>query len=461
MSKPKTLLINPAYSYGEGNVWKSVGSVMPPLGLAYIGAILEQHGYPVTVKDFQADSQGFENDLNFLLTEKYDFLGFSATTPQINTALKMARHVKTQRPDVVVIFGGVHPSVMSDEVLANETVSLVVRGEGEQTMLEIVSGKPWAEISGMSYKENDKIIHNPNRPLVENLDDLPDPAYHLLPVEKYHPTTGAYKQLPAISVLATRGCPSVCTYCHRQLGKKIRTRSGKRVAAEVKRLHDNYGIKEICFYDDTFTINKNEVYSFIEELKSYKLPITYVCFSRVDSVDYPLLKAMHDSGCHQICFGVESTNKQILRNIKKGISMEMVTRAVKDTQKAGIEARIALMIGNPGETEETVMDSVSFAIKLEPDLVIFNVTTPYPGTEMFKWADENGCLITKDWDLYDLKHQVMNLPTLSSKEINKLYTKAYRKFYFRPRYVLKHLLKMRTKNDVMNAFNGLRAVLKI
>ncbi|MDR3281374.1 MAG: B12-binding domain-containing radical SAM protein [Synergistaceae bacterium] len=459
---PKTLLVNPNYySTAKDGIWDSVSSIMPPLGLAWLAAMLEEHGFEVSIKDFMAERNAFNDDVQYIKSQNYDYLGITSTTPQIKSGLLLAQAAKEANPDAVVILGGVHPTVMTDEVLVNDSVDIVVRGEGEKTLLDIVLGKPYKDIQGISYKnENMEIVHNVDRSVTPNLDDLPDPAYHLLPMEKYFPAVGAYKKLPAVSMLGTRGCPGQCTYCHRQLGKKVRTRSGKRIAAEAKMLHDKFGINEINFYDDTFTTNHKEVFAFIETMKEYNLSMSWVCFSRVDSVDYPLLKAMAESGCHQIMFGVESANKEILRNIKKGINMDVVTRAIKDAQKAGIDVRVSLMIGNPGETRETVMESMSFISKVDPDLLIYNVTTPYPGTEMFKWADENGFLLTKDWDKYDLRHSVMELPTISNKEIDELYSYAYKKFYRRPSYILKRLKMLRSINDFVNAFKGLRAVIK-
>jgi len=460
MKGARVLLVNPGYSFVKGSVWASISSIMPPLGLATLAATLEKHGYFVEIKDFQADSEGFDTDLKFIKESSYNYLGISATTPQIYAGLEIAKAAKQSHPHAVTIFGGVHPTVMPEEVLSQDFCDIVVRGEGESTLLDIVSEKPLSEISGISYKFEGGIIHNPERKVVENLDEIPDPAYHLLPMKKYYPAVGSYKQLPAISVIGTRGCPGRCTYCHRQLGKKVRSRSGTRIADEVKRLHDDFGIREICFYDDTFTVHKKEVYEFTRKLKEYALPITWNCFSRVDSVDYPLLKEMADSGCHQIMFGVESADTDILRNIRKNISLEQVKMAVDSAQKAGIEVRVSLMLGNPGETYESVRKTQKFAKELNPDLIIYNLTTPYPGTEMFKWADENGYLLTKDWNMYDLRHPVMELPTITNNELSILYSNCYRQFYLRPKFILKRLSKIKTKIDVINALRGIRAVFK-
>ncbi|GHV23904.1 B12-binding domain-containing radical SAM protein [Planctomycetales bacterium] len=463
-SHPSFLLVNPGYSFDAESIWASISSVQPPLGIASLAATLEKNGFAVAIKDFQADSGGYEIDRAFLQNADYDYLGISATTPQTNAGEAIAALYKQFHPRAQVIFGGVHPTTMPDEVLTNSVADIVVRGEGELTLLEIAQGKPLRDILGISYKTSiaggGGVIHNPDRPFIENLDDLPNPAYHLLPMSKYHPAVGSYKRLPAINVMSARGCPGVCTYCHRQMGKRVRSRSGRRVAEEVKYLHETYGINEISFYDDTFTANKDEVYSFIAALKEFNLDMTWCCFSRVDAVDAPLLAAMAQAGCHQLMFGVESANKEVRKNIKKGISLERVKEAVRDTKNVGIEVRVAFMLGNPGETRATIMETIRFANELDPDLVIYNMTTPYPGTEMFKWADDNGYLLTKDWRLYDLRHPVMELPTISNQELSELYTYAYRKFYWRPRYLCKRLKMLRSFTDIKNAFKGLLATMR-
>lgn len=435
---------------------------MPPLGLAWIAAVLEKNHFEVAILDTHAlhmDHGAIEEELQKL--GRFDIYGITSTTALIKSGLEIAATIKKIYNDTKIVLGGVHPTVLPEEVLGNENVDIVVRGEGEQTMLEIAKGRILSEIDGISYRENGKIIHNKDRELIKDLNKLPFPAYHLLSMDKYHPAAGAAKRLPAISMLATRGCPGRCTFCYRIFGPRLRVRSGVRVAEEAKLLHDKYGIREICFYDDTFTAVKKEIRAFCESLKEMKLDLTWSCFSRVDSVDEEILKLMKETGCHQVMYGVESGSEEILKSIGKKADLEKAITAINATQKAGLDVRAAFMIGNPGETEETMQQTLDFAIKLNPELAIFNITTPFPGTEMFEWADKNGYLLTYNWEDYDLAHAVMELPTVSQKTVQEYYHKAYRKFFFRPAYIIGRLKKMNSISGIKDTLRGIKTVLKI
>lgn len=455
----KVLLINPPWGSPEDSIWHEVSSVMPPLGLGWIAAVLETAGHEVRILDAQAERIPVPSiGSAFTSMGPFHLVGITATTPQIQSAVAIARKVKTEWPAAKVVLGGVHPTVMPEEVLADAAVDVVVRGEGELTMLDLANEKPIHEVAGVSFLDQGHAVHNPVRRLIVDLDTLPLPAYHLLPMARYFPAAGAYKRLPATSVLATRGCPGRCTFCYRIFGPRLRVRSGRIVAEEVKFLQDRYGIKEICFYDDTFTSIKKEVYAFCRAVQDLRIDLTWSCFSRVDAVDQDVLLAMKEVGCHQIMYGIESASRTILDNIKKKTDLDRAVAAVQAAKKAKIDVRAAFMIGNPGETRETMEESLRFAIKLDPELIILNITTPYPGTEMFEWADRNGYLLTKDWTKYDLSHAVMSLPTLSPEEIQAFYRYAYRRFYLRPRYIFKRLAKLRSREDIAAAIRGLRGV---
>ncbi|MBA4356648.1 MAG: hypothetical protein C0405_02855 [Desulfovibrio sp.] len=458
----RTLLINPPWVRRQGNIWQDVASVMPPLGLAWLAAQLERADHPVAILDAHAERQDWETlPARLQGFGPLDVVGITATTSLIGNALALARLVRALFPKALVVLGGVHPTVLPEEVLAEPSVDLVVRGEGELTLLDIVSGADWRMIPGVSFRDGAGFVHNPDRELVPDLDSLAQPAYHLLPMSRYYPAAGAYRRLPAISMLATRGCPGRCTFCYRLFGKRIRTRSGRRLAEEARMLQDRFGIREICFYDDTFTVVRKEVEAFLDGLRDLKVDLTWSCFSRVDAVDEDILRRMKQAGCHQIMYGVESASPEILRNIGKRITLEKVEDAIRMTKRVGIDVRAAFMIGNPGETRQSLEDTMNFAIRLNPDLVIFNIATPFPGTEMFQWAEEHGLLTTKDWEDYDLSRPVMTLPTLAQADLERFYSRAYRRFYLRPGYILQRLGKIRSLSDMAQALRGVRAVLNV
>ncbi|MHC4872335.1 MAG: B12-binding domain-containing radical SAM protein [Planctomycetota bacterium] len=458
----KILLINPPWIRSDSSVWSGVASIMPPLGLAWIAAVLEQEKHEVEILDTHALRMDHDKIREELQSRgKYDIYGITATTALIRSALQISKNIKQLFSDTITVLGGVHPTVLPEEVIKDSNVDIVVRGEGEHTLLEIADGKPLTEITGITYRDGEEIIHTPERELIADLNDLPLPAYHLLPMDKYHPAAGAAKNLPATSMLATRGCPGRCTFCYRIFGPRLRVRKGERIAEELKLLYDKYGIREICFYDDTFTAVKKEIRAFCECLKEMKLDLTWNCFSRVDSVDEEILKLMKETGCHQVMYGIESGSEKILTNIGKRADLEKAIRAVKLTQEAGLDVRAAFMLGNPGETKETIEETINLAIRLNPELAIFNITTPFPGTEMFEWADKEGYLLTYNWEDYDLAHAVMELPTISRAEVQEYYNKAYRRFFFRPAYMLSRLKQLTTWNGIKDSFRGIKTLLKM
>lgn len=449
------VLINPPRLFKEGNIWKAIDRSLPALGIAYCAAYLEKEGFTVKILDMQAEPRTPDELKSILQEWSPKFVGLTATTVEIERALEVARFAKENSPQTGIIFGGVHSTLLPEEILSHEFVDLVVRGEGEITLTELMEARPLEDISGLSFKKNGKIVHNQAREFIENIDDIPYPAHHLLPMKKYRPSTGNYKRLPAMSMMTSRGCPGKCTFCStKAMGKRTRFRTPANIVGEIEKLIKDYGIKEISFYDDTITAKRKNMQGMCELILKRGVDITWSCMSRVDCIDQETLRLMKQAGCHQIGYGVESGDENILKNIKKHISLEKAKEAVAMTKEAGLDVRCMFMFGNPGETEETLEKTLHLAIKLDPDIVVFNITTPYPGTEMYEWAVKNGYLNITNWDKYDLANIVMNLPTVNQETIAKYYHKAYKRFYLRPSYLLRRLLKIRTLNDLRNNYRS-------
>jgi radical SAM superfamily enzyme YgiQ (UPF0313 family) len=343
---------------------------------------------------------------------------------------------------------------MPDEVLAHDFVDYVVVDEGEETLKELVAGRAVRDILGLCFKENQKIIKNSPRPLIKELDGIPPPAYHLLPMHKYFPTVGAYKRLPVMTIFATRGCPGRCTFCHRSFKGMVRKRSARNIINEIQILQRDYGIKGITFYDDTFTLFKDVVREFCNILIEERIDIDWSCFTRVDHINEELLLLMKKAGCFQILFGVESGDEGILKNINKKISLKQAEEAVKAARRVGIETRASFLIGNQGETAETLARTINFAIKLDPDIAQFNITTAYPGTELFNWAKEKGYIKTFNWDDYSLSNVVWELPELNRNELQRYYLLAHRRFFVRPKMILRRLWNMRNWASLARDFKA-------
>lgn len=455
------LLINPPWTKKGGNIWKSVSSCMPPHGLAVLGALLEQEDHTVHILDTHAERIALD-ELPEVLKQRYksiDYVGLTGSTMTIALSYRTAEICKELFPNAKIILGGVHASSKPHESVQNPNIDFVVRGEGEYTFLELLTGKPLGNIKGLTYKEGEKIIHNAPREWIKDLDVLPMPAYHLLPMERYFPAVGSYKRLPAISMVTGRGCPGKCTFCYQPYGTLLRQRSPQKMFEEVMLLIEKYGIREICFYDDNFTTLKPRVREFCNLLIDHRVDITWSCFTRVDWADLKLMQLMKKAGCHQIMYGVESGSQKILDTIRKQTTVEKIREAVKIAKKAGIDIRAAFMFGNPGETEETMQQTIDFAIELNPDIAMFNIATPNPGTQMYAWAEKEGLLSTENWEQYDIATPVLNLPTVSREKVLEYYRKAYRRFYLRPQYILGRLAKLRTMADLRQLAVGFKGII--
>ncbi|MGN7613667.1 B12-binding domain-containing radical SAM protein [Magnetococcales bacterium HHB-1] len=457
----KVCLINPPWYTKSGNIWSQIRSTMPPLGLLYIAAIIEQD-HEVEVIDFQALMIDWEETKKRIESTAFDIYGITASTPTINYAFKLADVIKTCHPKSKVVLGGVHPTSLPEESLSHQSIDYVIRGEGEENFPKLLAGEALENIQGLSYRHTDgSIKHNYPDGIYHNLDNLPYPAYHKVDLTQYKPAIGAFKRLPGINMTATRGCPAKCTFCN-SAEIKLRKRSAEHIFREMRMLSEKYGIREISFYDDTFTVFPSNIIRLCNLLIEHQVDLTWSCFARVDYVNHELLSHMKRAGCHQVMYGIESSSPEILRNIKKTTSKSYHRKAIdalKMTHEVGITSRCTFMFGNPGETEESIDETIEYAKQLDPDIALFNITTPYPGTEMFSWAKEKGYLLTENWDEYDLHDPVMKLPTISPEVIQKKYREAFIKFYFRPSKVFKWLRKQKSLADFSIFLQGSRALL--
>lgn len=453
MESKKILLINPAHIIKGKNMWKNIDRAIHPIGLAYLASVLLKDGHNVKIIDLGIETMGIKGLKDHIAKFNPDIIGITATTALVKSAVFIIKEAKKAAPKSKIVMGGVHPSLLPEEVLKNKDVDYVLRGEGERAFPEFAKGTNPEKIKGFYFRKGKKIVDNGIADPIYNLDALPFPAYKLLKMEKYRPSLGNYRRLPAVAIITSRGCPGKCTFCNTEVfGKRTRFRSAENIIAEIEMLIRDYKIKEISFYDDTFTANRPNVQRFCKLIIEKGIDLTWSCMSRVDCVDFKTLKLMKKAGCHQIGYGIESADAGILKNINKMVSLEQAEKAIAMTKKVGIDARAMFMFGNPGETIETMKKTLRYSIKIDPDLVVYNITTPFPGTAMFNWAKENNYLNTYDWDDYDLARVVMELPSVSPKEIVRFYRKAYKKFYLRPRYLIKRIMKIRSFNDLKMNF---------
>lgn len=441
----------------------------PPMGLAVIAAVVEREGYPVTVVDAHALKLK-PADL-VPLVAGFDVAGLTAMTPTIGTAIDIARELKRSHPQLTIILGGAHATLLPEETLSSAPeVDIIVRGEGETTIVELLRAlenkQPVDNVPGISYRRNGVVVSNSARNDDVDLDRLPFLAYHLLPWRTYKPHPPHGRASPFGAIITSRGCPYKCSYCSKPVfGNKFRAQSPERVAAEIAYYQDKFGIKELAFYDDVFTLNKERAYAICDIIIQKRLKICWTCETRVNLVEQKLLRRMKEAGCYAVAYGIESAAPEILNAIHKGITLEEVEEAVRISREAGLQVIGYFMLGNVNETPETVRKTIEFAKKLKLDFAQFSITTPFPGTELYNlyqkdrgrsvpWSDfvygEAGNRVTP----------VFDNAQLSRTDLQYWLRRAHREFYLRPAYIWQRVRRISSFGDLKTNFKGFMMLLR-
>jgi radical SAM superfamily enzyme YgiQ (UPF0313 family) len=317
-------------------------------------------------------------------------------------------------------------------------------------------------VDGIAYRKDGNILKTRQRAFIRNLDTLPFPARHLqFPLNAYKPTPASYKRLPLGVLITSRGCPSKCTFCDRSVfGSIYRERSAGNVIEEIEELVYKNGAREIRFFDDTFTFNKQRVFEICAKLKERRIKIPWTCLTKVTDISEDTFKTMRESGCWQVLFGLESGDERMLKLLKKGNTLEQNRMAVYLAKKAGLSVRADFIVGTPGETLESLKHTLEFAIKLKVDYAHFNKFVPLPGTELYKILAHQGYELDFEKNLSILDHSsIFHVPELMSKEDFKQFLDyANRAFYIRPSYILKRLLSIRSLIELKGQINGFFAI---
>ncbi len=439
----KVLFVNPPQTASK---YKFMGVIAPPLGIAYMAGVLQENNIDVEILDASAEDMDFKDVEKELLKRKPDLVALTALTPTIGRALETAQIVKETLPDSIVVMGGYHPTFNFIETLEDENVDIVIRGEGEYIMLNLVQAlenqSSLHDVKGIVFedKNSKEIVVNPEAPLIQDLDELPFPALNLLPMKKYrlldldtHMTT----------MITTRGCPMQCSFCSSAAmhGKKIRERSVENIVDEIEYLKTNYDIDTIAFMDDTFTLKKRKVMAICDEILKRNIEIMWGCTSRVDTLDEKLLKKMKEAGCITIFIGVESADQQQLDNMCKNTTIAKIENAFKIAHKLKIRTIASVALGMPGDTKEIMNKTVKFVHKLKPNYAIYSLATPYPGTKFYKEAFEKNLIKIKDWSKYTLITPILETIDCSLNDMRKIQAKAFMKFYLRPHYIIRQFLQ--------------------
>jgi radical SAM superfamily enzyme YgiQ (UPF0313 family) len=418
------------------------------LGLGYLAAVLEKNSYEVDVIDCQILNLSLEEFRKEISKRKPDVVGVTSSTLTYKTSLKLIKVAHEACPNIVTIAGGPHVTFWDDHALEEcPELDVVVRREGENTMLELVqrieAGKNFNDVAGTTCRVNGKILRNPDRPYIEDLDALPFPARHLWPMERF-------RELEDVLYLAaSRGCVYWCEFCTtvRMHGRKYRFRSPKNVVDELENLHKTYGISKFTFCDDAFTVDQTRTEELCSEILKRGLKIEWNCGSRVDMVTKELLIKMKEAGCVSFWCGLESGTQQVLDAMKKGITPELTQKVLGWVREVGMQPVPNVILGFPGETKQSAWDTIKFVEKVSPDMVgFYNVATPFPGTPMYDVVKEKGWLRVTDFDQYDTTRPIFETPQLSMKELGKLRESAFHHYYLRRAYFMdkKRRFKLQT-----------------
>ncbi|WP_295115676.1 B12-binding domain-containing radical SAM protein [uncultured Methanobrevibacter sp.] len=437
----KVTFLNPPQTNSK---YKFLGVVAPSLGIGYMSAVLEQNNIDVDVLDASALELTYDEIGEEILKRNPDIVSISALTPTIGVALDSADKIKQVKPNTIIVLGGYHPTFEFQSVLEEESVDVVVRGEGEYTLLELVqtieNNGDLKKVQGLAFhdKTDNSLVVTPDRPIIENLDELPFPAFHLFPMEKYrilNITTNV------ATIITTRGCPMQCSFCSSAAlhGHKLRRRSVENVVDEVEMRLKEQNIDTIAFMDDTFTLNKRFVREYCSEIKRRGLKFWWGCTSRVDTLDEELLQTMKDAGCITIFMGVESADQQMLEKMNKNITVTKTENAFKLARKVGIRTIASCVIGMPEDTHKSINQTIDFVKKLNPNYALFSLATPYPGTRFYNETFKKNLIKIKDWSKFTLIDPVLETIDCSSQELRKIQKKAFLKFYLRLGYLIRQV----------------------
>ena len=409
----RTLLINPPYPFTE---WPNM-----PLGLSYVAAVLEKNGVEVKVLDLLVSQYSEEKVHRCMAEFSPEVVGITTVTMNYPASSNILKLCKRFDENVITVIGGPHVTFCAEQTLREAPwIDIVVRGQGEYTMLDIVSGKKLAEIGGLVFREGDGMVTTGNPPWIENLDELPFPARHLFPLSKYLAFNAGG------SLITGRGCPFNCIFCagHRMTGRRVRLRNAKLVVDEMQMVQE-LGFKEIYIEDDLLTLNHAHVYAICDEIVGRGLKIKWNAFSRVDTVTRELLTKMRQAGCSGLLYGVESGNQEILDRVKKKITLKKVREAVALAKETGMKAVTSFILGLPGETRDTMRQSYDFARRLNAPYC-FHVLAPFPGTEVREKAEEYGItILTNEWSKYDANRVVTTTPGAGAKEVEQILHQYY------------------------------------
>ena len=446
-----------------------IGNVEMPNGLCYLAASTRKAGYKTEIIDAHAMNISNDKLTNLIINKKTKYVGISANTINIYSAADLSKKVKDINPGIKIIVGGPHITAVPVETMKRfPEIDIGVICEGEITIVDLLNtlenNNDLKKVKGIAYRKSNKIIITEKREFIKNLDDLPPPAFDLLPDFKkyYKPPAWSLHGKTSALLITSRGCPAQCTFCDRAVfGNICRAHSAKYVMKVIRKLYYRYGVKHLRLNEDNLLLFRNRLKEICNTIIKEKLKISWSCFARVDYINLEILRLMKRAGCWQISYGIESGEQKILDVEKKGITLEQIESAVRLTKKVGIRVIGFNMIGHPLETIKSIKKTIDFNKRIKVDDFKAEFLTPFPGTELYYTAEKYG-ILDKDWRKMGVYKGPVFIPYgLTEELLIKWYKRGLIQFYLQPRIILSYIKQIRSLNDVKTLFLGGSVILSM
>lgn len=467
----RVLIINPPWP-GKGFGTRSQNRIIKhrsdkflqyPIFLAYSAAQLKAAGFNVVYIDSVIQDFDFNQTLTEVKKKKPDVIFMETTTPSIEADYDSLISLK-DTTGARIIVGGPHATYFHRAVLEEcAAVDVVIRHEFDTKIAKVIANlDSLRSVKGITYRNGEEIVDNGDGDMVGDLDAIPFPDRNTIPWQWY--LEAWYSRQPFMNMMTSRGCPYHCTFClwpQSMYGHKQRFRGLDNVFAEISMLVKRYGVRELNIDDCTFTTRRERVLEFCRRLRKEKYDLIWTCNGRVDNIDDEMLGEMRRAGCKMIRLGIESGSQEVLNGIKKGLTLAQIEEGVRRVKKSGIQALGGFMFGFPYDTRETVEQTIEFAKQLSPDQVQFSLAMCYPGTSLYDYARDKDLLLAENFREFDMTHgPVMATQDMTRCDLEHILARAYREFYFRPRFALQTLKHMKDKDEILRVFRSLRSLIR-
>lgn len=420
---------------------------IPGMGVLILAAVARTKGYRVHLIDAKEQGRALSDVVDEIVALKPDYVGLSATTISVTNAARIAAGVKQKRPGVVTLVGGAHVSAIPERTLeAFPALDYGIVGEGEHSMFDLLAkleaGEPIEDVAGLAWRKDGKVRANPRAPYIDDLDQLPPPAWDLLPdfPHRFQPSLFSYPKSPVASLITSRGCPFSCSFCDRSTsGRKGRMHSVEYIVEQCRHLQ-SLGVRHILFLDDLFTVKRERVVALCKAFRENGFTFTWSCTSHPNLLDLDTMKIMKEAGCWQIAYGIESGSQRVLNVVKHEVKIPRMRETLRLTRQAGIRAKGYVMLGHPTEGLDSLAETLEFLKVVELDMAQITKFTPYPGTPAYPTILKHGTF-TENWEQMNAMNFVFVPNGLTEEVLETYFEQCYRTFYQR-HDVLKGLAKI-------------------